>query len=139
MTLTSALVDTIARSILVLIAYLAILPSNPASARDAPFVVLSRAGIWESVSQMIGFRDRLWFVNSVKFRNQNSADLYSYDPVSGDTRYERHFFSQDAGDPVVLSRLLLTIDVEVLDKSEAWSCDTCAGRRDIHRNRSAAP
>jgi formylglycine-generating enzyme required for sulfatase activity len=91
---------------LVLIAYLAILPGNPASARDAPLVVLSRAGIWEGVSQMIGFMDRLWFVNSVKFRNHNSADLYSYDPVSGDTRYERHLFSQDAGDPVVSSGLL---------------------------------
>ncbi len=95
-----------ARSILVLIAYLAILPGNPASARDAPLVVLSRAGIWEGVSQMIGFMGRLWFVNSVKFRNHNSADLYSYDPVSGDTRYERHLFSQDAGDPVVLNGLL---------------------------------
>ena len=30
----------------------------------------------------------------MKFRNHNSADLYSYDPVSGDTRYERHLFSQ---------------------------------------------
>ena len=64
-----------ARSILVLIAYLAILPGNPASARDAPLVVLPRAGIWEGVSQMIGFMGRLWFVNSVKFRNHNSADL----------------------------------------------------------------
>jgi formylglycine-generating enzyme required for sulfatase activity len=55
---------------------------------------------------MIGFMGRLWFVNSVKFRNHNSADLYSYDPVSGDTRYERHLFSQDAGDPVVSGGLL---------------------------------
>ena len=44
-TLTSALVDMTARSILVLIAYLAILTGNPASARNAPLVVLSRAGI----------------------------------------------------------------------------------------------
>ncbi|GEM_PF-591530 len=95
-----------ARSILVFIAYLAIFPGVTASTRDAPLVVLSRAGIWEGVSQMIGFMGRIWFVNSVKFRNHNSADLYSYDPVSGDTRYERHLFSQDAGDPVVSSGLL---------------------------------
>jgi formylglycine-generating enzyme required for sulfatase activity len=95
-----------ARSIFVFIACLTILPGVPAGAQDAPLVVLSRAGIWEGVSQMIGFMGRLWFVNSVKFRNHNSADLYSYDPVSGDTRYERHLFSQDAGDPVVSGGLL---------------------------------
>ena len=94
------------RATLVLIASLAIAPSMPASAGNAPLIVLSRPGIWESVSQMIGFMGRLWFVNSVKFRNHNSADIYSYDPVSGDTRYERHLFSQDAGDPVVSNGLL---------------------------------
>jgi sulfatase modifying factor 1 len=95
-----------ARSISVLIACLAILPGNPASAQDATLLVLSWAGVWEGVSQMIGFMGRLWFVNSVKFRNHNSADVYSYDPVSGATRYERHLFSQDAGDPVVSNGLL---------------------------------
>ena len=44
--------------------------------------------------------------NSVKFVNHNSADLYTYDPATGDTRYERHLFSQDAGDPVVADGLL---------------------------------
>ena len=55
-----------ARSILVLIAYLAIVPSNPADARDAPLVVLSRVSIWEGVSQMIGFMNRLWFVDDAQ-------------------------------------------------------------------------
>ncbi len=94
------------RSTLVLIACLAIPLGTRANAQDSPLVLLSRPGIWEGVSQMIGFTDRLWFVNSVKHRNHNSADLYSYDPVVGDTRYERHLFSQDAGHPVVSSGLL---------------------------------
>ena len=95
-----------ARSTLAFIACLAIPLGTRAGAQDSPLVVLSRPGAWQGVSQMIGFMDRLWFVNSVKFRNHNSADLYSYDPVAGDTRYERHLFSQDAGDPVVSSGLL---------------------------------
>jgi formylglycine-generating enzyme required for sulfatase activity len=96
----------IARSIFVLIACLAIPLGPRASAQETPLVLLSTPGIWEGVSQLIGFRDRLWFVNSVKFRNHNSADLYSYDPITGESRYERHLFSQDAGDPVVSNGLL---------------------------------
>ena len=98
-----------ARTLLVLVVCAAcqIIASGPrASTSDAPLVVVSRPGVWEGISQLIGYRDRLWFVNSVKFRNHNSADLYSYDPKTGDTRYERHLFSQDAGDPVVTGGLL---------------------------------
>lgn len=61
---------------------------------------------WSGVSGLIGYDGRLWFVNSVKFVNHNSADVYSFDPRSGTHRYERHLFSQDAGDPVVSDGLL---------------------------------
>jgi hypothetical protein len=63
--------------------------------------VLARVGPWPVLSKPVGFRGRLWFVNSVKGRNHNSADVYSYHPSTGEVRYERHLFSQDAGDPVV--------------------------------------
>ena len=42
----------------------------------------------------------------MKFVNHNSADLYSFDPVSGKARYEKHLFSQDAGEPVSSHGLL---------------------------------
>jgi hypothetical protein len=58
------------------------------------------------VSSLIGYRGRLWFANSVKFVNHNSADLYSFNPGTGRTRYEKHLFSQDAGDPVIAQGLL---------------------------------
>ena len=64
-------------------------------------VPLAKVGPWSGVSGLIDYGGRLWFVNSVKFVNHNSADVYSYDPVTGTTRYERHLFSQDAGEPVV--------------------------------------
>jgi hypothetical protein len=69
-------------------------------------VPLARPGPWSGVSALIGYGARLWFVNSVPFVDHNSADVYSYDPVTGDTRYERHLFSQDAGSPVVAAGLL---------------------------------
>jgi len=72
----------------------------------APLVMLSQPGPWTGVSRIIGFNSRVWFVNSVKFRNHNSADVYSYDPVGEETRYERHLFSQDAGDPMVADGIL---------------------------------
>jgi hypothetical protein len=73
----------------------------PAAAEAPPLVRLAEIGPWSAISGLIGYRGRLWFVNSVKYVNHNSADLYSYDPRAGDTRYEAHMFSQDAGDPVV--------------------------------------
>lgn len=95
-----------ARSILMLIACFVLPLGARASAEDTPLVLLSTPGVWEGVSQLVGFGGRLWFVNSVKFRNHNSADIYSYDPTAGESRYERHLFSQDAGDPVVSNGLL---------------------------------
>ena len=68
--------------------------------------VLARIGPWPVVSQMIGYRGRLWFANSVKGVNHNSADLFSLDPRTREVRYERHLFSQDAGDPLIHNGLL---------------------------------
>ena len=48
----------------------------------------------------------MWFVNSLKFVNHNSADVYRFDPQTRSTRYERHLFSQDSGQPVVHDGLL---------------------------------
>jgi hypothetical protein len=62
---------------------------------------LAQPGPWSGVSGLIGYGDRLWLVNSVKVIDHNSADVYSYDPRTGALRYERHLFSQDAGDPAV--------------------------------------
>ncbi len=67
---------------------------------------LASLGPWSGVSGLIGYGGRVWFVNSVKFVDHNSADIYSYDPASGVTRFERHLFSQDAGQPTVASGLL---------------------------------
>lgn len=71
-----------------------------------PLQPVARVGPWSAVSSLIGFRGRLWFANSVKFADHNSADLYSYDLHSGAVRYERHLFSQDAGQPAVAGGLL---------------------------------
>ncbi len=71
-----------------------------------PLAMLAQPGPWSAVSNMIGFRGRLWFANSVLFVNHNSADLYSYDPVTGGVRYEAHLFSQDVGEPAVSAGLL---------------------------------
>lgn len=63
-------------------------------------------GPWPVVSRLIGYGDRIWFANSVKGGNHNSADLYSIPLEGGGPRYEGHLFSQDAGDPVVHQGLL---------------------------------
>ena len=76
------------------------------AAHVPPLARLAEIGPWPGISGLIGYRGRLWFVNSVKYVNHNSADLYSYDPGTGNTRYETHLFSQDAGDPVVLDGVL---------------------------------
>jgi hypothetical protein len=63
-------------------------------------------GPWPVVSRLIGYQDRIWFANSVKGVNHNSADLYSVSIGEGEPRYDGHLFSQDAGDPVVHRGLL---------------------------------
>lgn len=81
------------------------LPSKTVRADDV-LVPLVQPGPWSGVSGLVGYGERLWFVNSIKFVNHKSADVYSYDPRTGGARYERHLFSQDAGDPVVADGLL---------------------------------
>ncbi len=68
--------------------------------------VLTQTGPWPVISQMAFFRDRLWFTNSVKGVDHNSAEIYSYNPATQETRYERHLWSQDAGNPFVSNGLL---------------------------------
>lgn len=75
-------------------------------AAPSPLVPLVQPGPWPGVSGLVGYGARLWFVNSAKFVDHNSADVWSYDPTTGAARYERHLMSQDAGDPVVLNGLL---------------------------------
>ncbi|MGI9303441.1 MAG: formylglycine-generating enzyme family protein [Gammaproteobacteria bacterium] len=90
---------------LVLAFFLALAVPPDESAAE-PLELLAQPGPWAGISSLIGYRGRVWFANSVKFVNHNSADLHSYDPRSGKTRYERHLFSPDAGDPVVADGLL---------------------------------
>ncbi|MGI9490862.1 MAG: hypothetical protein ACR2QF_00390, partial [Geminicoccaceae bacterium] len=78
------------------------IPARASSSLD----ILAEIGPWPVVSRLIGYGDRLWFANSVKGRNHNSADVYSYGMKTGDVRYERHLFSQDAGRPVIFDGLL---------------------------------
>lgn len=86
--------------------FLAFFVAAPVTAYSDPIVRLVHSLPWPGVSSLIGYRGRLWFANAVKFVNHNSADLYSFDPGTGTARYEKHLFSQDAGDPVVSSGLL---------------------------------
>lgn len=75
-------------------------PPEPGSAHET-LVRLAAPGPWSSVSGLVAFDGRMWFTNSVRIPDHNSADVYSYDPGTGRTRYERHLFSQDAGRPAV--------------------------------------
>lgn len=78
----------------------------PAIAAEEKLVRLAEVGPWHAVSGLISYRGRLWFANAVKFRDHNSADIYSYAPEDQSVRYERHLMSQDAGTPVVYAGLL---------------------------------
>ena len=89
-----------------LFALLLLLNAYGSALATESLAILSQPGPWSAVSQLIGYNGRVWFVNSNKYPNHNSADLYSYDPSSGATRYEKHLFSQDAGHPVVYGNLL---------------------------------
>jgi hypothetical protein len=80
--------------------------SQPVFAQTSSLVKLVGGLPWPGVSALIPYRGKLWFANSVKFVNHNSADLYSFDPANGKTRYEKHLFSQDAGHPMVANGLL---------------------------------
>ena len=85
-----------------------LLLASGAMAQETPkrMEVVARAGPWPVISRVIGYRGRVWFANSVKGVNHNSADLWSLDPKTSEVRYERHLFSQDAGEPMVYKGLL---------------------------------
>ena len=68
--------------------------------------VLVTVGPWPTLSGLIGYQGRLWFANSVRYPNHNSADLYSLGLAAGDLRFERHLFTQDVGTPVTAGGLL---------------------------------
>ncbi|MEZ5935027.1 MAG: hypothetical protein R3F54_24465 [Alphaproteobacteria bacterium] len=86
------------------LALLLLTMASPLAAETA--VMRHEVGPWPVVSRLIGYGERLWFANSVKGVNHNSADLYSLPIQGGSPRYEGHLFSQDAGDPVVHRGLL---------------------------------
>ena len=71
-----------------------------------PLEVLAAVGPWPTLSALIGYRGRLWFANSVRYPDHNSADLYSLGLAAGDLRFERHLFTQDVGTPVSAGGLL---------------------------------
>ena len=75
-------------------------------ARADTLKALAHIGPWPVASQLIGYQNRLWFATSVKGVNHNSADLWSLDTATGDSRYERYLFSQDVGIPTVYQDLL---------------------------------
>ena len=87
-----------------LLALLLLSMASPLAAE--PAVSSHVIGPWPVVSRLIGYGDHIWFANSVKGANHNSADLYSIPVQGGSPQYEGHLFSQDAGDPVVHRGLL---------------------------------
>ena len=68
--------------------------------------LLAQPGPWPAVSGLIGYGERLWFVNGASQTARNAADVYSYDPQTGTARYEANLFSRDAGQPAVANGLL---------------------------------
>ena len=80
--------------------------ADPHSGSRLEFEPLVRIQTWPAASSVIGYRGRVWFTNSVKFENHNSADLYSVRVDGSELRFERHLMSQDSGDPVVHRGLL---------------------------------
>lgn len=80
---------------------------HPHTARGVEKLVpMASPGPWSGVSAIIGYRGKIWFVNSNPFVDHNSADIYSYDPATGRARFEKHLFSQDVGRPAVANGLL---------------------------------
>jgi outer membrane protein assembly factor BamB len=80
--------------------------ASRAGLADEPLVPVAQPGPWSAVDAIVGFGPRIWFTNAELFRNQNAADIYSYDPATGSLRYERALFSQGAGRPLVAGGLL---------------------------------
>jgi hypothetical protein len=132
-----------------LVAVLLLLLGDPeARADEATLPVLARVGPWPVVSTLVGFRGGLWFCNSVKGRDHNSADVYRYDLRTGAVRYARHLFSQDCGDPVVSegllywpfedSRFSLGWGHFMVTDGERWRLGTISSARSFHVHAMAA-
>lgn len=93
------------RSVMSVLHVLAIAWSSSALATSEPKKVAT-VSPWPAISQLISYQDRVWFVNSNPYQDTNAADIYSYAPKTGTTRFERSLFSQDAGVPVIHNGLL---------------------------------
>lgn len=133
-------------------ALLAVIPglllASMAAAAEELLPILARVGPWPVASELIGFRGRLWLVNSVKGVNHNSADLYSYHPETAELRYERHLFSQDAGRPLVADGLLywpfedarasLGVGHFTVTDGERWRLGTIPSAQIFHRHAMVA-
>lgn len=78
-----------------------ILLIHPATVLAQPIEPLATIKQWPGVSQLIAYKERIWFVSSQPFADTNVADIYSYSPQAGEIRYERSLFSQDVGNPVI--------------------------------------
>ncbi|MEP3224375.1 MAG: hypothetical protein ABJO01_00235 [Parasphingorhabdus sp.] len=110
--------------------------------------IIAQVGPWPTISRLIGYRGRLWFANSVKGRNHNSADIWSLDPATGTARYERNLFSQDAGHPLVYKDLLywpledalLSFGNGIVDvtNGETWQSLTIANQPIYHTSQLLA-
>jgi hypothetical protein len=94
------------RRLLFMAAILLGVSGGQAVAEKQALQVLAKIGPWPALSALISYRGRVWFTNSVRYPDHNSADIYSLDPATGNHRYERHLFSQDVGQPVVADGLL---------------------------------
>lgn len=82
------------------------LDSIQSAANPIALEAIAETGPWPYASRLIGYGGRIWFAASVKYRNHNSSDIWSFDPQTGDKRLERNLFSQDAGTPIVYDGLL---------------------------------
>lgn len=142
--------DLLVRFLAVLLAVSGLL-ATPARGQDGnllaaqgpqKLVALARIGPWPAISNLIAYRGRMWFVNSVKFIDHNSADIYSFDPKTGFTQYQRQLFSQDAGRPMVADGLLywpfedarfsMGLGEYMITNGAQWRWRVVAGMRAFH-------
>ncbi|MEO3428838.1 hypothetical protein AAFN88_08285 [Pelagibius sp. CAU 1746] len=86
--------------------FLSVQPLTREAIAIEPLVQLAQPGPWSAIDSIIGYGQRIWFANQESFRNHNAADIYSYDPATGELRYERSLFSQGAGRPLTAEGLL---------------------------------
>ncbi|MDP6122216.1 MAG: hypothetical protein QF450_12590 [Rhodospirillales bacterium] len=84
-------------TIRILVVLSAVAVGTAPSAAEETLDIIARVGPWPHLSNIAGYGGRLWLVNSVKFRNHNSADVYSYDPATSRVRYEHHAASAKTG------------------------------------------